>query len=41
MRLHAIVRPLTALAVVAAVAAGAYFTRDRWLPYVFPTQQEK
>jgi multidrug efflux pump subunit AcrA (membrane-fusion protein) len=39
MRLHTLVRPAVALLVVAAAGAGAYFTRDHWLPYVFPSPQ--
>jgi len=40
MTIATILKPVTFLAVLAALAGGAYLSRDRWLPYVLPKPQE-
>ncbi|MCI0705667.1 MAG: efflux RND transporter periplasmic adaptor subunit [Planctomycetia bacterium] len=41
MRITKVIVWVIALAAVAGVAVGGYATRDRWVPYVFPTKPEE
>ena len=41
MRLRPFIRPSIALLALAGFACGAYFTQQRWKPYVFPSSTEK
>ena len=41
MKARQVIRPVAITIAIVGVAAGAFFTRQSWLPYVFPSRAEK
>lgn len=41
MRVRPIIQPLVIIAAIGGIAGGAYFSREAWLPHVFPSSSPK